>query len=193
MSIQRQKPACLWIHDCQWVKYGDHLAELAAKEREWWVRLGKFRKALDAAGLHGHYNLLQEHFQDESGKWEAKEREIERLTAQYLVLRRAYHNVEGHNQFFERCESPYCNPQPTVIAALSGGSADITVIPGDRAKLEKIQRLTAQVERLKAPLSKSEAAELNNAGNAMNKLSEPYHKCVNRIIAARAAEKGGEA
>jgi hypothetical protein len=24
----------LWIHDCQWVKYGDHLAELAAKERE---------------------------------------------------------------------------------------------------------------------------------------------------------------
>jgi chromosome segregation ATPase len=90
MSIQRQKPACLWIHDCQWVKYGDHLAELAAKERE-------------------------------------------------------------------------------------------------------IERLKAQVERLRAPLSKSEAAELNNAGNAMNKLSEPYHKCVNRIIASRAAEKGGEA
>ena len=57
-------------------------APLAAKEREWWVRLGKFRKALDAAGLHGHYNLLQEHFQDESGKWEAKEREIETLKAQ---------------------------------------------------------------------------------------------------------------
>ena len=60
----------------------DHAAALAAKEREWWVRLGKFRKALDAAGLHGHYNLLQEHFQDESGKWEAKEREIETLKAQ---------------------------------------------------------------------------------------------------------------
>jgi uncharacterized small protein (DUF1192 family) len=70
----------------------------------------------------------------------------------------------------------------------------INKILDDVEELEReIERLKAQVERLRAPLSKSEAAELNNAGNAMNKLSEPYHKCVNRIIASRAAEKGGEA
>lgn len=33
------------------------------------------------------------------------------------------------------------------------GSADITVIPGDRAKLEEIQRLKAQVDRLTARVS----------------------------------------
>ena len=97
MSIQRYEVAAIAVVDTwppRWeaglrsningdvVEHADHAAALAAKEREWWVRLGKFRKALDAAGLHGHYNLLQEHFQDESGKWEAQEREIERLTAQ---------------------------------------------------------------------------------------------------------------
>ena len=68
---------------------------LAAKEREWWVRIGKFRKALSAAGFHGHYNLFQEHFQDESGKWEAKEREIERLKAQVSATEWALTPDEG--------------------------------------------------------------------------------------------------
>ena len=35
---------------------------LAVLETQWWVRLGKFRMALD--------NLLQEHFEDKAGKWE---------------------------------------------------------------------------------------------------------------------------
>ena len=39
------------------------------------------------------------------------------LTTRHLILRRAYHNVEGHNQFLERCENPYCNPKPTFRAA----------------------------------------------------------------------------
>ena len=68
---------------------------LAAKEREWWVRIGKFRKALSTAGFHGHYNLFQEHFQDESGKWEAKEREIERLKAQVSATEWALTPDEG--------------------------------------------------------------------------------------------------
>ena len=77
-----------------WMRTVDVIAALAAKEREWWVRIGKFRKALNAAGLHGHYNLLQEHFQDESGKWEAKEREIERLTEQVERLSRPFSEAE---------------------------------------------------------------------------------------------------
>ena len=72
-----------------------HAPALAAKEREWWVRIGKFRKALSAAGFHGHYNLFQEHFQDESGKWEAKEREIERLKAQVSATEWALTPDEG--------------------------------------------------------------------------------------------------
>jgi hypothetical protein len=41
-------------------------AQLKALDDAWWIRLGKFRKALHDAGLHGHYNLLQEHFQSET-------------------------------------------------------------------------------------------------------------------------------
>ena len=31
---------------------------------DWWLRLGKFRKALEQNDLHGHYTLFQEHFAD---------------------------------------------------------------------------------------------------------------------------------
>jgi predicted nuclease with TOPRIM domain len=56
-------------------------AQVEAVDREWWVRLGKFRKALEAAGLHGHYNLLQQHFESEAGKWDELTAENAALTA----------------------------------------------------------------------------------------------------------------
>lgn len=62
--------------------------EVEEQERDWWVRLGKFRKALHEAGLHGHYNLLQEHFEDESGQWECLVAERDELRAQVEQLQR---------------------------------------------------------------------------------------------------------
>ena len=59
---------------------------LAALETQWWVRLGKFRMALDAANLHGHYNLLQEHFEDEAGKWEEVQQQVAALEARNREL-----------------------------------------------------------------------------------------------------------
>jgi hypothetical protein len=38
---------------------------LEKRDAEWWRKLGSFRKALEDAGLNGHYNLFQEHFGDD--------------------------------------------------------------------------------------------------------------------------------
>ena len=50
------------------------------------MRLGKFRMALHAANLHGHYNLLQEHFEDEAGKWEELQQQVAALEARNREL-----------------------------------------------------------------------------------------------------------
>jgi len=65
---------------------------------------------------------------------------IEDLEKANFNLRRAYHNVSAHNQFFERCEDPYCQPNPTLSCAFSTRS-DTDMTPGDRAKVERIQDL----------------------------------------------------
>jgi hypothetical protein len=65
---------------------------------------------------------------------------IANLEQQHLILRRKYHNSSQHNQWFERCEDPYCNPKPTLSCAF-GPSADTSIMPGDFAKVQQIEAL----------------------------------------------------
>ncbi len=91
---------CSWrsgvLCDCNvlWAEYYKRKAArseqaLAALEDDWWVRLGKFRMALHAANLHGHYNLLQEHFEGEAGKWEELQQQVAALEARNKKLEAA--------------------------------------------------------------------------------------------------------
>lgn len=42
----------------------------------------------------------------------AAEERVRELAARNDTLRKRLHVVERHNQWFERCESPWCNPSP---------------------------------------------------------------------------------
>jgi hypothetical protein len=102
-------------------------------------------------------------------------------------LRRAYHNASAHNQFFERCEDPYCNPNPPLAAAFSS-AGDTSMTPGDRAKVEYIDTLEEKVARLEAPVSDDEIfrhrSHATNGGfGHKDGLLDKDH--INALIAAR--------
>jgi uncharacterized protein (DUF3084 family) len=46
---------------------------------------------------------------------------VERLSAEALGMRRRIHNIEQHNQWQERCESAWCNPDEKSNPALETG------------------------------------------------------------------------
>lgn len=69
----------------------------------------------------------------------------ERVTNE--LLRRRIHLVERHNQYFERCESLYCNPQGTTSSPGADESDRkwLAIPPGDPAKSMRIAALEAQL------------------------------------------------
>jgi len=69
----------------------------------------------------------------------AAESALATLTERELIARRTVHNLGQHNQYFERCEHPICNPIPTLVASFYRG--DKQIVPGDRAKLAQILEL----------------------------------------------------
>lgn len=64
---------------------------------------------------------------------------LEELKATNRNLRLRIHNLERHNQYFERCESSWCNP--------SSDPVEFSKLPqGDRAKVERIAELEASLQ-----------------------------------------------
>jgi len=85
-------------------RIADHAAALAAKDAEWVLRLASFRKGLESAGLHGHYNIFQQHFGEDADKG------VEDLTAaqqQIVTLREALERVVWRERS-NFPDNPYC-------------------------------------------------------------------------------------
>jgi len=166
MSIQRQKPACLWIHDCQWVKYGDHLAELAAKEREierLKTPLKEYRKEHSEREDASHIPC-EEHSFDEDYGWGDRRCDTCVKTDNEIAARAA---EKGKAKAEEWMKTP---------------EQRIASLEAERDALK------AQMERLSAPVSDEEWASWT-----INLVPEPksLYRCeIDGILAARAAEKG---
>jgi hypothetical protein len=67
-----------------------------------------------AVALRSAYERGQQELIELVKTWERRFREEEQSAddaeAELVVLRRRIHQIERHNQFFERCESAWCNP-----------------------------------------------------------------------------------
>jgi hypothetical protein len=80
---------------------------------------------------------------------------------QSLIARRAFHNLNGCNQYFERCENIVCNPVPTLACIDKSGSG---AIPGDRVKVEEIAQLKSEIQQMRELLAKSSALHRASLG-----------------------------
>ncbi len=68
---------------------------------------------------------------------EAHKGELEALDATVLILRKRIHSNEKHNQFIERCESPWCNPR--------SGSDPVALGHGDRYAMNLLAEHKAEL------------------------------------------------
>lgn len=111
----------------------------------------------------GRYSDYRDETRNQYERYELElsttQRERDELKVAMEVLRRKIHLVERHNQFFERCESLYCNPQGTTTygPADAAERAWLAIPPGDPAKTKRIEELEALVATLKARESAEDA------------------------------------
>lgn len=80
-----------------------------------------------------------------------------------LMYRKRIHNVERHNQYFERCESQWCNP----ISPLAAAGPDLPLpMPGDLYASEREKAIRAELREALAE-SKRREAELRGSLKAL--------------------------
>lgn len=119
-----------------------------------------------------------------------------------IHLRKRIHASEQHNQFFERCESAYCNPVPT-LACCERGVADPAQLPhGDRFAHTELGKVSARILELEQARDAAEArcreleVDLKSQQRDIKGLNRAITKChsvgcehCNRSAATAAKEK----
>jgi hypothetical protein len=109
-----------------------------------------------------------------------RELQVELAAARIVIreLRLRIHNTERHNQFFERCESQWCNPVATIACADRDEHA---VAQGDHFKWQwerERDELAAQVAELRKAVSAKIAPTFPYSWLDCTCPSDPLGRCV---------------
>lgn len=102
--------------------------------------------------------------------------------SEIIGLRKRIHFLEGHNQFFERCESAWCHPSSDNFPALEAAKGTLGAMPHTAVpNYERIARLEQELARYRAPRVKKPVVYESEGDDIMDPQCIPICDALNLL------------